>query len=59
MNDEKKVVINSIEVDTLKAQKMLAKLIMREKINIKTREYNDGRMVAMIKKLIEEEVKCY
>lgn len=38
---------------------MLTKLIMREKKNIKTKQYNDGEMVKMIKKMIEEEVQCY
>ena len=42
-----------------KGTKMLTKLIMREKKNIKTKQYNDGEMVKMIKKMIEEEVQCY
>lgn len=54
-----KVFVNSIEIDAEKAQKMLKKLIMREKINFKTKQYNDSEMVKMIKKLIEEEVQCY
>lgn len=53
------VMVNGIEVDKEKAQKMLQKLILREKTNIKTREKNDGEMVRMIKKMIEEEVECY
>jgi hypothetical protein len=52
-------VINGIEIDTQKAQIMLTKLIMREKKNIKSKQYNDGEMVRMIKKMIEEEVQCY
>jgi len=51
--------INGIEVDTDKVQRMLAKLIMREKTNLQTREKSDAQMVQMIKKLIEEEVECY
>ena len=58
MTDSKKV-INGIEIDDEKAQKMLQKLILREKTNIKTKEKNDGEMVRMIKKMIEEEVQCY
>lgn len=50
---------NGIEIDEGKAFKMLQKLILREKTNIKTREKNDGEMVRMIKKMIEEEVECY
>jgi len=59
MDDANPTIINSIEIDTEKAQKMLTKLIMREKKNIKTKQYNDGEMVKMIKKMIEEEVQCY
>lgn len=59
MENNKLVTINGIEVDTEKVQKMLKKLIVREKINIKTKQYNDGEMVKMIKKMIEEEVQCY
>jgi len=53
------IMVNGIEVDKVKAQKMLQKLILREKTNIKTKEKNDGEMVRMIKKMIEEEVECY
>ena len=51
--------INGIEIDTDKVQRMLAKLIMREKTNLQTREKSDAQMVQMIKKMIEEEVECY
>lgn len=59
MDNNNPTIINGIEIDTEKAQKMLTKLIMREKKNIKTKQYNDGEMVKMIKKMIEEEVQCY
>lgn len=59
MSSENKVVVNGVEVDTEKADKMLKRLIVREATNIKTREKNDGQMVSMIKKMIEEEVQCY
>jgi len=52
-------IINGIEIDTEKVQRMLAKLIMREKTNLQTREKSDTQMVQMIKKMIEEEVECY
>jgi hypothetical protein len=51
--------INGIEIDTEKVQRMLAKLIMREKTNLQTREKGDVEMVRMSKKMIEEEVECY
>ena len=59
MSNENLVIINGVEVDTNKAQFMLKKLIMREKINIKTKQHTDIQMVNQIKKMIEEEVKCY
>ena len=56
---DSKQTINGIEIDTDKVQRMLAKLIMREKTNLQTREKSDAQMVQMIKKMIEEEVECY
>jgi len=59
MSNENIKIINGVEVDTQRAQKILTKLIIREKTNIKTKQYNDSQMVNQIKKLIEEEVECY
>ncbi len=59
MNSENKEIVNGMEVDIQKAQRMLTRLVIREKKNIKTRQYNDVQMVNQIKKMIEEEVKCY
>lgn len=56
---EEKIVINGVEVDTHKAQIMLQRIIVKEKTNIKTKQYNDLEMVKKIKKMIEEEVQCY
>ncbi|MCL2153082.1 MAG: hypothetical protein FWH57_09025 [Oscillospiraceae bacterium] len=50
---------NSTSIETEKVQRMLARLIMREKNNLQTREKSDAQMVQMIKKMIEEEVQCY
>ena len=50
---------NGSNIDTEKIRRMLAKLIMREKTNLQTREKSDVQMVQMIKKMIEEEVECY
>ena len=58
MNGDK-VEVNGIEVDTEKAQRMLQKIIIREKNNIKTTQFNDVEMARKIKKMIEEEVECY
>lgn len=54
-----KVEVNGIEIDTKKAQRMLQHIIVREKSNIKTKQYNDTEMARRIKKMIEEEVQCY
>lgn len=51
--------VGGIDIDPAKVQRMLAKLIVREKNNLQTREKSDAQMVQMIKKLIEEEVTCY
>lgn len=59
MSNEKKEIVNGIEVDIQKAQRLLTKLILREKTNIKTKQYNDTQMINQIKKMIEEEVECY
>ena len=59
MSNENIETINGVEVDTQRAQRILTKLIIREKTNIKTKQYNDSQMVNQIKKLIEEEVQCY
>lgn len=58
-NNKSTIMVNGVEVHSTKVQLMLQKLIVREKTNIKTKQYNDNEMVKMIKKMIEEEVKCY
>ena len=56
---EEKVIQNNTEIDVKKAQKILQKIIIKENNNIKRKDKNDGEMVKMIQKLIEEEVECY
>ena len=56
---EEKVMRNNTEIDVKKAQMILKKIIVKENNNIKRKDKNDGEMVKMIQKLIEEEVKCY
>ncbi len=56
---EEKVMQNNTEIDVKKAQMILKKIIVKENNNIKRKDKNDGEMVKMIQKLIEEEVKCY
>lgn len=54
-----KIEVNGVEIDAKKAQRMLQRIIVREKTNIKTKEFNDTNMAKKIKKMIEEEVQCY
>ena len=56
---EEKVMQNNTEIEVRKAQKILQKVIIKENNNIKRKDKNDGEMVKMIQKLIEEEVECY
>lgn len=59
MSENSIISIDGIEIDEDKVRTMLTRLIIREKKNIKSKQYNDVEMVKMIKKMIEEEVKCY
>ena len=56
---EEKVMQNNIEIDVKKAQKILRKIIIKEASNINRKDKNDGEMVKIIQKLIEEEAECY
>jgi hypothetical protein len=51
--------IKAIQVDEKKGQRLLKKLIIMEKQNLRTKKFNDADMVRKIKKAIEEEVECY
>ena len=54
-----KMEVNGVEIDVQKAQRMLQRIIVRQKTNIKTKQFNDTEMAKKIKKMIEEEVQCY
>lgn len=51
--------VNGIEVNVDKAQRLIQKIIVKEKKNLSTKELGHGAMVDKIKKMIEEEVECY
>lgn len=51
--------INGIEIDEKVAKRLLYKLIILEKNNIKTKQYSDPDMTKKIKKMIEEDTECY
>lgn len=53
MNEESK----EVEIDKVKAQKIMQKIILAEAKNLKSKEISD--MVKAIQKMIEEEVQCY
>ncbi|MBC8507222.1 MAG: hypothetical protein H8D34_20350 [Chloroflexi bacterium] len=54
MEDQQTVVIDPKAVDRL-----LKKIILLEKKNLKTKELGYGPIVKKIKKMIEEEAECY
>ncbi|OKZ81476.1 hypothetical protein [Butyribacter intestini] len=59
MVNNKIEIINGIEVDTERAQKLVKKLIVKEKKNLSTKEKSNPEMIKEIKKMIEEAVECY
>lgn len=59
MQTKKTEMINGIEVDVEKAQKLAKRIIVREKKNLSTKEFGKAEMIKKIKKMIEEEVECY
>lgn len=56
---EKKVVIDGIEVDVDKANKILKKIIIMERTNLSTKKLDTQTIIKEIKKKIAEEVACY
>ena len=59
MVNNKIEIINGIEVDTERAQKLVKKLRVKEKKNLSTKEKRNPEMINEIKKMIEEAVECY
>ena len=59
MVNNKIEIINGIEVDTERAQKLVKKLIVKEKKNLSKKEKSNPEMIKEIKKMIEEAVECY
>lgn len=48
----------NIEIDEKIIERLKKNIIIRENINLKTREKSDADMVKWIKSKIEEEVQC-
>ena len=59
MENKKTENINGIDVDVEKAQKLIKRVIVKEKRNLSTKEFSNPEMVRRIKKMIEEDVECY
>lgn len=59
MENKKTENINGIDVDVEKAQKLIKRVIVKEKRNLSTKEFSNPEMIRRIKKMIEEDVKCY
>ena len=59
MATNEKEIVNGIEVDIDKAQRLIKNVIVKEKRNLSTKEFGSAEMVKKIKKMIEEEVECY
>jgi hypothetical protein len=52
-------IVNGIEVDAAKAQRLIKRVIVKEKRNLSTKELSNGEMIKKIKNMIEEDVECY
>ena len=59
MENKKTENINGIDVDVEKAQKLIKRVIVKEKRNLSTKEFSNHEMIRRIKKMIEEDVECY
>lgn len=58
-SNKKTEIINGIEIDVDKAQKLSKRVIVKEKRNLSTKEFSNSEMIRKIKKMIEEDVECY
>ncbi len=47
------------QIDEVKLKRMIKRIIDLEQTNANTKDFNDNEMVIKIKKIIEEEEKCY
>lgn len=51
--------IKEIEIDKVKADILMKKIVALEKINLKTQQKSDPQMILDLQKEIEEVVQCY
>lgn len=59
MSDKKTEIIDGIEVDVEKANKILRKVLIMERNNLSTKKMTTQDIIKDIKKKIKEEVTCY
>jgi hypothetical protein len=50
---------NTVTLDEKTIERILMKIILLEKMNLKTKEFPYSQMVKRLQALIEEEVECY
>lgn len=58
MVDTKTKMVNGVEVDLDKVNRLVLWLVDREVENLRSRERNDAEMARFISKRIEEECQC-
>ena len=51
--------MEELKIDDKAVERLKRKIIIKENMNLKTRQLSDQQMVSWIKKKIEEEAKCY
>ena len=51
--------MEELKIDDKAVERLKRKIIIQENMNLKTRQLSDQQMVSWIKKIIEEEAKCY
>ncbi len=51
--------MEEIKISDKAIERLKRKIILQESRNLKTRELSPQQMVTQIKKMIEEEMKCY
>lgn len=51
--------ISNVQIDEQKVARLIKRILNEERKNLSTKEKNDIEMVKLLKKMIEEEAKCY
>lgn len=51
--------MEEVRINDKAIERLKRKIILQESRNLKTRELSSQQMVSQIKKMIEEEMKCY